>query len=210
MKNVLPIALAAATVLLTGCNADPTLQGVGVDAASITVHGQSEVSGRRGDGGAGGGAPADLVEVEIGIPAAEINLNSDSKVKVVIPTTERFDALAVDPETVTLGDGRRGGTPVLRKKSGKPMARLEDHDADGDLDLVLHFAVHDLVSGGDLSESSTELVLAGTTYGGSAVRGSAAVTPRLLEPKTILPKSRIDTPLRIALLRAVPAVWQEV
>jgi predicted small secreted protein len=210
LKNLLPSALAAATIVLAGCNTDPTVQGVGGDAALITVYGRAQVSGKPEAGEAGDRVPAQLMEVEIGIPTAEINLSSEEKVKVVIPTTLELDASAIDPETVTLGDGRRAGTPVLRKKSGKLMAGLEDHDADGDLDLVLHFAVHDLVSGGDLSASSTELVLEGSTYGGSPIRGSAAVTPRTLEPKPILPPSRIDGILRIASLRATPAVWPEV
>lgn len=210
MKSVLPSALAAATIVLMGCNADPTPHGIRDGAPSITVYGPVQGSERPGQGGRAASVPASLLEVEIGIPAAEINLNGDGKVKVVIATNEGFDASAVDPETVTLGDGGPTGTPVLRKKSGKLMAGLEDHDGDGDLDLVLHFAVEELVSGGDLSEGSTELVLAGATYSGSRVRGSAAVTPKFLEPKTVLPQSPIDSTLRIALLPAMPAVWQEV
>lgn len=157
---------------------------------------------RDGDGVRGGRR-----EVEVEIPVAEINLNSKGKVRVLIPTTDEFDASEVDLETVTLGDGRGADTRVLRKKNGGLMARLEDDDGDGDLDLVLHFAVQELLANGDLTESSTDLVFEAATHNGPAVRGSAEVSPVSLEPKTLLPSSRIDTTLRIALLPTVSAVW---
>jgi hypothetical protein len=205
LKNVLLSAIVPATVVLAGCNADPTPPAV--EVVFTSAHRHTYVAGHsiKDEGVATG-----LREVEVEIPNGEMNLNGKGKFKVVIPTTDGFDASEVDPETVTLGDGRRGDTPVHRKKSGKLMARLEDDDGDGDLDLVLHFAVQELVANGDLTESSTELVLEAATYDGPAVRGSAPVTPRSLETKHLLPSSRIDTSLRIALLRAVPTAWQEV
>jgi hypothetical protein len=158
----------------------------------------------------GEGLSKGVREVELEIRSGEIDLNSKSKFKVVIPTAEGFDASEVDPETVTLGDGLGADTPVFRKQSGKIMARLEDDDEDGDLDLVLQFAVQELVANGDLTRSSTGLVVEAVTYAGQEVRGSAAVVPLSLEPKTLLPSWRIDTSLRIALLWAAPAAWQEV
>jgi hypothetical protein len=207
LKKLLPSGLVAATVLLAGCYADPTPRGVGSEATSSAVRGRGRVASHRITDDV---VSAGLIEVEVEIAVAVIDLNSKDKLKVVVPTTGRLGATEIDLQTVTLGDGRGADTGVLRKKNGGLMARLEDEDGDGDLDLVLHFAVEDLVANGDLTENSTELVLEASTYAGAAVRGSAAVTPRSLEPKTILPPSRIDTSLRIALFRAVPAVWQEV
>jgi hypothetical protein len=209
LKNVLPSAVVVATVVLSGCNTDPTPRGAVSDAAFGAPNGGSFVAGERGKGG-GDGVRGDLREVEVEIPVAEINLNGKGKVRVLVPTTDEFDAAEIDLETVTLGNGSGADTRVLRKKNGALMAKLEDDDGDGDLDLVLHFAVQELVGNGDLTESSTELVFEAATYRGPAVRGSAAVAPMSLEPKTILPSSRIDTRLRIARFPAVPAVWPEV
>ena len=147
--------------------------------------------------------------IEVEIPVDELNLNGKGKFRVVVRTTDRFDAADVDAETVTLSDGRRGDTPAHRKKGGGLMARLEDDDGDGDLDLVLQFTVQELVSNGDLGESSTELVLEAATYDGTAVRGSATVAPRTLDAKHLLPTSRDATSLRIAVLWAEPSAWQE-
>lgn len=205
MNKLLLIALVPVTVVLTGCNADPT--PAAVETVSSTAQGQTYVGSH---GAKGASTAAGPEEIDVEIPAGEMNLNSRDKFKVIIPTTDGFDASDVDLETVTVGDGRGADTRVLRKKNGGLMARLEDEDGDGDLDLVLHFSVQDLVANGDLTESSTELVFEAATYAGPAIRGSAPVTPRFLEPKTLLPPTRIDTSLRIALLRAVPTVWQEV
>jgi hypothetical protein len=210
VNNVLLSALVPATVVLAGCNANPTPAAVGDGAALNTALGHTYVAGHQIEDGGGDGVHIGLQEVDVEIPAGELNLNSKGKFKVVITTTDGFDASEVDPETVTLGDGRRADIRVHRKKSGKLMARLEDDDGDGDLDLVLHFAVQELVANGDLTESSTELVLEAATYGGPGVHGAAAVTPRWLETKHLLPSSRIDTSLRIALLLAMPTAWQEV
>jgi len=210
VKKVLLSGLIVGAVALVGCYADPTEDGVGEDAALMSVYGRRYVGERRTRDGAGGGERESRREVEVEIPVAVIDLNSKDKLKVVVPTTDRFDASEVDLQTVTLGDGRGPDTGVLRKKNGALMARLEDEDGDGDLDLVLHFAVEDLVANGDLTENSAELVLEAASHTGPAVRGSAPVTTRYIEPKALLPPSRIDTPMRIALFQAVPAVWQEV
>ncbi|MGD2151867.1 MAG: hypothetical protein PVG79_01280 [Gemmatimonadales bacterium] len=210
MKKVLLSGLVLGTAVLAGCYTDPTWDGVGEGAASRSAYGQKYV-GEHGVGDrAGGGERDDQREVEVEIPVALIGLNSRDKLKVVVPTAGGFDAMEIDLRTVTLGDGRGPDTRVLRKKNGALMARLEDEDGDGDLDLVIHFAVEDLVANGDLTENSAELVLEAATHTGPAVRGSAPVTTRYIEPKALLPPSRIDTPMRIALFQAVPAVWQEV
>ncbi len=198
MNKVLLSAIVLATVVLAGCNADPTPRSVGEGAASISVHGHKYVGDGRIRDRAARGELEGRREVEVEIPVAVIDLNSKEKLKVVVPTTDGFDASAIDLQTVTLGDGRGAEIGVLRKKNGGLMARLEDENGDGDLDLVLHFGVEDLVANGDLTENSTELVLEAATHAGPAVRGAAPVTPGSYQPKALLPPSRIDTPLRIA------------
>ncbi len=122
MNNVLLSALVPATVVLAGCNANPTPAAVGDGAALNTALGHTYVAGHQIEDGGGDGVHIGLQEVDVEIPAGELNLNSKGKFKVVITTTDGFDASEVDPETVTLGDGRRADIRVHRKKSGKLMA----------------------------------------------------------------------------------------
>lgn len=95
-----------------------------------------------------------------------INLKSKGTLPVAILSTDTFDAMSVDLETVTLA-----GAPVKLKKNGTHMAAQEDVDEDGRLDLVFHVATQDL----DLDEYDTEAVLEGKTREGMAVIGADSV-----------------------------------
>lgn len=102
-------------------------------------------------------------EVEIDIKPGDypnsINLESRGRVPVAILTTEQFDALTVDPVTVVFG-----GASPLRWAA-------EDVDFDGDTDLVFHFKTQDL----ELDQSSTNAVLAGSTFDGQEIEGTDSV-----------------------------------
>ncbi len=106
------------------------------------------------------------IDIKPGSDPNSINLCNQGNVTVAILTTPDFDATTVDPDTATLADAevRTVG------KSNKQMARIEDVDGDGDLDLVLQFATVDLaVSFGILD---TEATLNAETFGGAAVVGT--------------------------------------
>ncbi|MHC4301451.1 MAG: hypothetical protein ACYS7Y_29645, partial [Planctomycetota bacterium] len=79
----------------------------------------------------------DPIEVDIDIkPGSDpnpINPGSNGLIPVAILTTDDFDAATVDPATVTLA----GAQVAVRGKADKRMARMEDVDDDGDLDLML-------------------------------------------------------------------------
>jgi len=77
-----------------------------------------------------------------------INLKSKGLVPVAILTTDELDALTVDLNSIIFA----GATPAKW--------RVQDIDGDGNDDLLLHFKTTDL---SDLSASSTEAVLSGTT-----------------------------------------------
>jgi hypothetical protein len=95
--------------------------------------------------------------------------DDNRRLPVAILTTPDFDALAVDPSTVELGDPRLSGTATPIR------SRARDVDGDGDGDLRLVFSLCDLVTNGAVAASSTELVLTGETLTGSPIRGSDSV-----------------------------------
>ena len=108
-------------------------------------------------------SPPDTINVEIDVKRCScpnsINLKSRGVVPVVVWTTQDFDASTIDPDTVLFADAE----PVRWT--------LDDVDYDGDLDLLLHFKTQDL----NLTESSTEATLTGTTYGGQPIQGTDSV-----------------------------------
>ena len=75
-----------------------------------------------------------------------------------------FDAATVDPATVTLA----GADVAVRGKSEKRLARLEDVDDDGDLDLLLQV---DTQSYGAVWEAGP-VDLEGFTYDGQEIVGT--------------------------------------
>lgn len=85
---------------------------------------------------------------------------------MAILTTETFDALTVDPLSVTLA-----GAPVKLKGRETPMAPAEDVNADGLPDLVVHIENEKL----QLKERDQEAVLKGKTYRGIPVQGADSI-----------------------------------
>lgn len=111
-----------------------------------------------------------FIEVPIDIkPGSElnsINLGSNGNVPVAILSTPEFDATSVDPTSVTL----EGAAVELRGKNSV-MAGLEDVNADGFVDLVVHIDTSAL----ELSETATEAVLEAVTFDQFFVRGSDTI-----------------------------------
>jgi len=95
-----------------------------------------------------------------------INQGSRGTVPVAIFSTATFDARTLDPTTVTLASAQ-----VVLKGNGTLMSSVEDVDADGLLDLVVHVETEAL----QLSETDTEAVLEGKTSDGTAIRGIDSV-----------------------------------
>jgi len=115
------------------------------------------------------------IDIKPGSYPNSINLGAEGLIAVAILSTAGFDAGAVDPGTVTLGDNYGDDTGVATRRNGSLMSGLEDVDADGDLDLVLHFEVQALVANGDVAENTTLLILNGGTVTGVPIRGDDAV-----------------------------------
>jgi hypothetical protein len=115
--------------------------------------------------------PADTIEVEIDIkPGTDpnsINLGSAGVIPVAILSSETFDALEVDPGTVSLA----GARIKMVGKSGKYLSHEEDINGDGLLDLVCQvYTAQFMVESGE-----TIAILEAETFDGEQVRGEETI-----------------------------------
>lgn len=106
------------------------------------------------------------IDIKPGEYPNTINLGSNGVVPVAILSTMIFDATQVDPLTVTLASA-----PVALKGKGTPMAVIKDVNGDGLLDLLVHVETEAL----QLSETDTEAILLGMTFGGEHIVGRDSV-----------------------------------
>jgi len=83
-------------------------------------------------------------------------------IPVALLTTDSFDALTVDHNTVRFGDAFESHRD---KKTGEAQRHEEDFEGDGDLDLIFHFLAKD--TGYDCD--STQLTFTGETFSGKPV-----------------------------------------
>jgi len=105
-----------------------------------------------------------------------INMSKKGLLPVAIMSTGTFDATAVDPSTVFLGDEAGTDTPVAQQNNGEYHVKLADVNGDGLSDVILMFQVSALVTNGDIDLASTELVLRGFVNDGCVnFRGTDAV-----------------------------------
>jgi hypothetical protein len=103
------------------------------------------------------------IDIKPGSDPNSINPKSKGKIPVAILTTGTFDATGVDPSTVLFGATGTEAAPV--------QSALEDVDADGDIDMILHFNTQDTgIVCGDTTASLT-----GQTFNGLAIEGSDSI-----------------------------------
>ena len=100
------------------------------------------------------------VDIKPGSDVNSINLKSKGLVPVAVLTTEDFDALSVDVNSVIFA----GAFPVR--------AQIEDVNNDGVNDILFHFKTVEL---SDLSSDSTKAALTGTTLDGTSISGEDTV-----------------------------------
>jgi hypothetical protein len=111
---------------------------------------------------AGSAGKCKFVFADIDILPPNINPGSNRIIHVAVLTTPVFEAASLDPETVTLGPGQ--AVPVDKE-------RIQDVDADGDLDVVLSFRIQDT----GIADGDTEVCLTGLTRDGAEFRGCAPI-----------------------------------
>ncbi len=113
------------------------------------------------------GAYEHILQVDTAI-AVDIVVNGtfcnrgNGVIPVAILTTDTFDALTVDHNTVQFGDAFETHRV---KKTGEAKRHEEDFDGDGDLDLVFHFRVYETGYGCD----SVQFTLKGETFDGQRI-----------------------------------------
>lgn len=128
-----------------------------ISADGTYFHGYGTGPGQNVEWEAWGQAPAIvMIDIKPGSCPNSINLKSKGVVPVAVLTTDDFDASTVDPVTVLFA-----GASPLRWTT-------EDVDGDGDMDLLFHFKTQEL----NLTETSTEATLTGTTLGGQPIMGT--------------------------------------
>jgi sulfatase modifying factor 1 len=105
--------------------------------------------------------PTTALEIDIkpGSDPNSINSFSHGVIPVAILTTEEFDALTVDADSVLFG--------AAEAEKAHKQAHVEDVDYDGDLDLLFHFRTQDT----GIALGDTEACLTGQTYDGVPVEG---------------------------------------
>ncbi len=118
--------------------------GEGTDAVELTVE-----------------AVGVQIDIKPGADATPVGLKGKGMLPVAILGSADFDATAIDPSTLTLGDGVGPDTPAATKPNGTYHASIEDVNDDGEPDLVVRFRTHELVANGDLTDATTSLVLRG-------------------------------------------------
>ena len=112
------------------------------------------------------------IDIKPGSFPNSINLGSNGVVAVAILSTPTFDALTVDPTTVTLANAN-----VRLKGKGQPQASFDDVNHDNLLDLVVHVETEAL----ELTTTDKEAILIGKTLDGkTTIRGvdSIRVVPQ--------------------------------
>jgi probable HAF family extracellular repeat protein len=154
----------------------------GANSAALAINNHGDVAGRAATATSSAAVRWIVpilasVEVEPGKgkkPGGTVKLGGSDKLTVVVHGSRWFNAVNVDPATVTLGNDDGNDTFVSRKK-GDPKASLKDVDGDGNTDLVLEFSQSALVQNGDLSVGTTQLTLLGDRMDGRRIRGLATV-----------------------------------
>jgi len=112
--------------------------------------------------------PVDI-DIKPGGDPNSISLGSGGVIPVAVLTTSDFDATTVDPSTVCFGDAEAPAERDCSEKDGR--GHLEDADADGDQDMVLHYETPQT----GIDPGDTEACLTGETLDGTAMEGCDAV-----------------------------------
>ena len=119
--------------------------------------------------------PVDL-DVKPGSSTNPVNIGAGGKIPVAILGSDDLDVTTIDVTSILLGDGSSTGTGIAVKNNGSLHYSIEDVDGDGDMDLMMHFSVSAMVANGDLSSTSTSLIVSGVNDDGYNITGEDDIT----------------------------------
>lgn len=188
--GVTPIATTSATAYAdTGLTASTTY-GYVVAAFDPSGNVSATTSPASATTLAGAQPPAGAIMVNLKIRGGEegklINLRSNAKIKVVVFSTDSFDARTIDPKTVTFGGAKAVGW------------RLVDEDHNGKRDRIFDFRTRAMA---DLRASATQAVLKGKTKSGQDVWGVTTVRVKDVNKEKELERQREEQKKREEALR---------
>lgn len=106
------------------------------------------------------------IDIKPGGSPNTVNLGSNGSTAVAILSTRTFNALDVNPATVTLA-----GAAVRLQGNGSPQSSLQDVNEDGLVDLVVHVNTDAL----ELSPAERQAILKGRTFAGVVLRGADSI-----------------------------------
>jgi hypothetical protein len=106
------------------------------------------------------------VDIRPGSDRNPINLRSRGVVPVILYGSDDVDVESIDPETTVFGPD---GAPLAHREG----PHFADHDADGHLDLMLHF----LVSESGLLREHQQACVFGATFDGDLFEGCDVISP---------------------------------
>ncbi len=100
------------------------------------------------------------------------------EIAAAILGTVTFDARTVVQSSVTLGDGIGADAPVNTTSTGALRASISDVNADGRPDLVVYFKKATVISMGNVTTKTKQLIVRATLTNGAPIRGTDKVTVR--------------------------------
>ena len=120
------------------------------------------------------------IDITPGSTSNAISLGgTQAEVMVGILSTAAFDARTVvlsGTTAPTLGNGTGVETALAKKADGTPKTALTDFNADGRWDVMLYFPKAALISNGDVTSTTTQLILQGQLTNGRRIKGVDKVT----------------------------------
>jgi Subtilase family len=122
-----------------------------------------------------GASAAGRADFSIGV-TGRVNLVGVGLVPVEIHSTETLDATEIELSTLTLG---AAAAPV-READGSVLASVEDVDADGRDDVVVHVDTKELTGDGGLTPGTESLAMSARTSDGATVAAAGAVRPEVV------------------------------